>query len=81
VYCTGALMGCCERGMELKFEKYKGLSWAADWLSNFLWKKCIKGIRFVYLKSKSSSPSQLYFKTQPALAIKPCVFTLIQISL
>jgi uracil phosphoribosyltransferase len=26
VYCTGALMGCCERGMELKFEKYKGLS-------------------------------------------------------
>jgi uracil phosphoribosyltransferase len=26
VYCTGALMGCCEGGIELKVEKYKVLS-------------------------------------------------------
>jgi hypothetical protein len=26
VYCTGALMGCCEKKMNLKVEKCKGIS-------------------------------------------------------
>jgi len=25
VYCTGAMMGCCDGEMELKVEKYKGI--------------------------------------------------------
>jgi hypothetical protein len=74
VYCTGALMGCCEGGIELKVEKYKVLSWPANWLSTYLWPKCIKGIRVGYLQSKASSQSQIHFKTQFAFAIKTQCF-------
>ena len=79
VYCTGVLMCCCEGKIELKVEKCKGISWPADWLSTYLWTQLSMGIRVGYLQSKESSPSPLSFKTQPAFAIKPCVFTLIQI--
>jgi hypothetical protein len=48
-----ALMGCCEVEMELKAEKYKGISWPADWLSTYLWSKSINGNQSWLFAAKS----------------------------
>jgi hypothetical protein len=51
------MMGCCEGKMKMKVQKYKKISWPADWLSTYRWQKLSIAIGVGYLQSNASCPS------------------------